>query len=232
MPSLHAPSPYSIPYPEAWLSLDSEAPGLLLSVANNLLSRVQVAYLSFLGYLSHWEKCIGLLLRWGPQRTGGAWETQAEKWVLGGEKPQERMQRSTWAGCVQQIWHVGYTGEEKGQREQQLWVVRVLSWRRGLEPPVYGWFQGPWTLKVCCIWVMFVQAQQRWSWVWGEPLAKTSGFYSIEAKEFGSWKQQIKGKTVSCVWVLSLLFGFHFLKLNLAGSGVLEWGGTQAERWL
>ena len=53
MPSLHSPVPHSTLNPEAWLSLDSEAPGLLLSVANNLLSQVQVVYLSFLGYLSH-----------------------------------------------------------------------------------------------------------------------------------------------------------------------------------
>lgn len=36
----------------------------------------------------------------GPQRLGGTWETQAEGWVLGREKPQERLQRLTQAGCV------------------------------------------------------------------------------------------------------------------------------------
>lgn len=48
---------FTIP-PRLWLSLDPEAPGLAPSVANNILSRVQVVYLSFLGYLSHWKKCI------------------------------------------------------------------------------------------------------------------------------------------------------------------------------
>lgn len=104
------------------------------------------------------------------------------------------MQRSTWAGCVQQIWHVGLHWKREGAEG-----TTTLS-RQG--PVVEGaWNPGLWLVSgalnpegvlhlgyVCAGSAEMVMSL-------GEPLAKTfGGFYSMKQRSLGAESNKSRGK--------------------------------------